>query len=270
MRLRKYFCLILFLTVCLGKSKAMYKELNSVCNGIGEKYISEIRILDNKNLTSKEKDLIAGDWNAFLIALICDQSVKEEVAWRLPYRLLERLGYLDLKKIVSEENSVKSLELIIKKKPALHRFPKKVAEYIYSAMHDVVSIYNGNVSLIWKEDKNAGHVIEKLKKFKGISHKKAALGVLILMRDFNLKFDNLEQVDIAADVHVTRVFSKMGLVENGAPELVVKKAREINPEFPGSLSSAFWVVGRNYCHSDKPNCDSCPFLKFCKAKSSMQ
>ncbi len=257
----------LLLITGLLECEAMYSELNKVCNELEKKYISEIRILDNKNLTSAEKDFISSNWNAFLIALICDQSVKEEIAWRLPYRLSERLGYFDFKKILSE-NNIETLESTIKKKPALHRFPKKVAEYIYSAICDVVKIYEGDVSLIWKEDNDAGHVIEKFKKFKGISHKKAALGVLLLMREFNLKFSNLEQVGIAADVHVTRVFSRMGLIEKEMPELVIEKAKKINPKFPGSLSSAFWIIGRKYCHPAEPSCISCPFFKFCKPNYS--
>ncbi len=76
-----------------------------------------------------------------MIALISDQSVKAEVAWRLPYYLSKRLGHFDFGKIAKEE-SAESLEAIIKEKPALHRYPRKMAEYIFFAIKKVVEDYN--------------------------------------------------------------------------------------------------------------------------------
>ena len=81
-------------------------------------------------LEREKRDFLLSDWNAFLIGLISDQSVKAEMAWRLPYSLSKRLGYFDFDRIVKEQ-SVESLETIIKEKPALHRYPKNMADYIF-------------------------------------------------------------------------------------------------------------------------------------------
>lgn len=56
--------------------------------------------------------------------------MKAEIAWRLPYYLSKRLGHFDFCRI-AEEETVESLETIIKEKPALHRYPRKMAEYIF-------------------------------------------------------------------------------------------------------------------------------------------
>ena len=83
-----------------------------------------------------------------MIGLIADQSVKAEIAWRLPYYLSKRLGYFDFNKIIKVQN-VESLEAIIKEKPALHRYPRKMAEYIFFAIKTIVEKYDSKVENIW-------------------------------------------------------------------------------------------------------------------------
>ena len=141
-------------------------------------------------LKREEKEFLLSGWNAFLIGLISDQSVKAEIAWRLPYYLSKRLGHFDFCRI-AEEETVESLETIIKEKPALHRYPRKMAEYIFFAVNKIVKEYYSDVENVWKNDLNAEQVVAKLEEFKGISHKKAALGTLLLVRDFGVALENL-------------------------------------------------------------------------------
>ena len=67
------------------------------------------------------------------------------------------------------------------------------------------------------------------------------------------------------DVHVKRVFGKLGFVKNHNDEdLIIYKAREINPTFPGMMDVACWDIGKKYCHPKNPECDNCPLKKICK------
>lgn len=151
-----------------------YEKLNEKCKEVAKKVIKDRGILSENMLNREESKFLLSDWNAFLIGLIADQSIKAEMAWRLPYYLSKRLGHFDFYKIVKEE-TVASLETIIKEKPALHRYPRKMAEYILFAVNKIVNDYNADAENIWKNDLNAENVVAKLGEFKGISHKKAAL-----------------------------------------------------------------------------------------------
>lgn len=163
-------------------------------------------------LKEEEKRFILDNLNAFVIGLISDQSVKAEVAWSLPYKLSERIGNFDFNKILSEYDE-SDIENFIKEKPALHRYPSRMANYIYSAMNDIVTKYDSNAENIWK-NKTASEIVSSLEQFQGISHKKASLGTLILVRDMNADILNKENIDIAYDIHIRRLFLRLGLVDN--------------------------------------------------------
>ena len=183
--------------------------LDEKCKEIAKDAIKDYSILSENMLKKEESYLLKTNWNAFLLGLIADQSVKAEMAWRLPYNLEKRLGYFDFERILKEE-SVESLENIIKEKPAL--------------------------------------------------------GTLLLVRDFGVSLENLSCIDIAYDVHVRRVFLRMGLVEKDNIKEVTEKARFICKNFSGSLTLPFWVVGREYCRPQNPKCSECRLSEFCEKK----
>jgi endonuclease-3 len=51
---------------------------------------------------------------------------------------------------------------------------------------------------------------------------------------------------------------RMGFVPADANnEMVIYKAREINPEFPGIIDFSCWEIGREWCRPQNPNCIEC-------------
>lgn len=218
-------------------------------------------ILKGNLLKENEKQFILNDLNAFIIGLISDQSVKAETAWSLPYKLSERLGNFDFKEILKKYNE-KTIEDIIIKKPSLHRYPSRMANYIYNAMNDIVIKYDSKAENIWK-NKTAAEIVESLEKFKGISHKKASLGALILVRDLGIDILDKENIDIAYDIHIRRLFLRLGLVDEDVQEKILEEARKIYPEFPGRLTTAFWTIGREFCRPTEPSCLICPLYECC-------
>ena len=56
---------------------------------------------------------------AFLLAVLFDQGIPAERAWRAPYDLLQRLGHLDPERIVAEPGAVAAA---VAQAPALHRY----------------------------------------------------------------------------------------------------------------------------------------------------
>lgn len=228
-------------------------------------YLQEIEdknsILKGDLVKEEEKQFILNNLNAFIIGLISDQSVKAETAWSLPYKLSERLGNFEFKEILKKYTE-KDIEDIIREKPSLHRYPSRMANYIYNAMNDIVTKYDSNAENIWK-NKTAAEIVESLEKFKGISHKKASLGTLILVRDLGIDIIDKENIDIAYDIHIRRLFLRLGLVDEDVQEKILEEARKIYPEFPGRLTTAFWTLGREFCRPTEPTCLICPLYECC-------
>ena len=223
---------------------------------------TENNILKGNLLKKEVKDFLINNPNAFLLGLISDQSVKAEIAWSLPYHLKERIGTFDFQKIVHLYDETK-LEQVIKSKPALHRYPSRMAVYLLSAIKDILEKYNGNAENIWK-NKTAAEVVKKLEEFKGISHKKASLGALILTRDLDINILDKQNIDIAYDTHIKKIFKRVGLVDDSTEENVLNSARKLNPDFPGELTTAFWTIGREYCYASNPACLLCPLNNLCE------
>ncbi len=222
---------------------------------------TESSILKGDLLSQNEKEFVLNNPNAFLIGLISDQSVKAELAWSLPYKLSQRLNTFDLNKILKDFDT-DSLEAIIKEKPALHRYPNRMAMYIYEAIKKIITEYSGNAQNIW-DNKSAKEIVDSLEQFKGISHKKASLGTLILIRDLNANIIDKENVDIAYDIHIRRLFLRLGLVDNDIQEEVLESAKRMNPKFPGELTTGFWHIGREICRPTNPSCLICPLFSEC-------
>ena len=222
-------------------------------------------ILKGNLLDEKENRFVVENANAFIIGLIADQSVKAEIAWSLPYRLKMRINSFDFDYIVNSL-TIEDLEKIIKEKPALHRYPHKMATYIYKAMKKILREYNGDASEIWN-GQSADVIVRRFEEFDGISHKKASLGTLLLIRDLDKEISNKQYIDIAYDVHIRRIFLRMGLVDKDTQDNVIEAARKINPDFPGELTTSFWAIGRHFCHPTNPDCDNCPLNECCNEHS---
>lgn len=73
-----------------------------------------------------------------------------------------------------------------------------------------------------------------------------------------------ENIDIVYDLHIRRIFSRMGLCKKYSMNEAVTAARILNPGFPGYLTSSLWAIGRQICRPTNPQCDNCPINKFCE------
>jgi endonuclease III len=72
--------------------------------------------------------------------------------------------------------------------------------------------------------------------FNGIGSKIASMAANALARDFKVPFRDYYSIDISADVHVRRVFGRLGLPSPDATvEQLIFRARALHPQFPGLL-----------------------------------
>lgn len=204
--------------------------------------------------------MIITDPFAFLLAVIFDQGIPAERAWRAPYELLQRLGHLDPARIYSDADAVRAA---VAQPPVLHRYREKMPAWLVSAAGIVLTDYGGDSGRIWNDEPTARELQRRLDRFPGIGQKKAAMAVEILERDLRVPIRELGGSDIAYDVHVRRVFLRTGLAQYDDLEHMVDVARRANPERPGAIDYPAWLVGRQWCHAGLPNCPACSIRHAC-------
>jgi endonuclease III len=67
-----------------------------------------------------------------------------------------------------------------------------------------------------------------------------------------------------SDIHVNRVFQRLGLIaEDQGSDILIYKARELHPEYPGIFDLSYWEIGRNWCRPNNPNCSECLMKDVC-------
>jgi endonuclease-3 len=96
--------------------------------------------------------------------------------------------------------------------------------------------------------------IEDLCKFKGVGRKTANL---VLSRGFN-------KPAICVDVHVHRIFNRLGYVKTKTPEETEFALRAKLPvKHWIDINTLIVTHGQNVCKPTRPNCAECPIEKFC-------
>lgn len=205
--------------------------------------------------------LIKNNYLAFLFAVILDQGIKAEKAWEKPYFLSQRLGHLDLYKIAAMSDS--EIMDIFEQKPKLHRFPKVMAVRIKKACQIILKKYDGKVENIWNDNPRTDDLQRRFDEFVGIGQKKASMATNILARDFCIPVKDKKGIDVLYDIHVRKVFLRSGLVDKDELDLIVEIARELSPDYPGALDLPAWIIGREYCSNNTPQCQACPINQAC-------
>ena len=123
-------------------------------------------------------------------------------------------------------------------------FYKNKAGQIIELSKILVEKYNGKVPCD----------IDELCKFKGVGRKTANL---VLSRGFNTPA-------ICVDVHVHRIFNRLGYLKTKTPEETEFALREKLPIKYWILINTLLVThGQNVCKPTKPQCDNCPVEKYC-------
>ncbi len=213
---------------------------------------------DNKNeLVSDLKDYP----HAFVLACIMDRQITAERAWGIPYEIKKIIGSFDIN--VLDKISLEEYKTIFNKNN-LHRFNDSMAIVFYNAVHRIVDDYNSDASNIWKDKPSSATVVSRFLEFDGVGIKIATMATNILSRVFKIELSDYYSIDISPDVHVKRVFKRMGLVNDiNNVDKIIYKAKSISPEFPGVLDLTCWKLGKETCRPKNPKCDMCNFKIEC-------
>ena len=85
---------------------------------------------------------------ALLLAMLLDQQIPMEWAFKSPVRLAERLGgELDASAIAAMDPA--DLEAVFGTKPALHRFPAAMARRAHEMCRHIAEEYDGDAGALW-------------------------------------------------------------------------------------------------------------------------
>jgi endonuclease III len=193
--------------------------------------------------------------HAYVLACLMDRQIKAERAWIIPYQIYKEISSFELTDL--EHIQLEEFKSIFNRKK-LHRFNDTMAEIFHSAVIDIRRKYKGNASTIWNNCPSSSSVVYKFLEFKGSGIKISTMAANILARQFRIPFSDYYSIDISPDVHIIRVMKRMGFVpENATNDMVIYKARELNPEFPGIIDFSCWEIGRNWCRPKNPICNEC-------------
>jgi len=124
------------------------------------------------------------DGTALLIGMLLDQQVPMEWAFNGPWTLKSRLGHLDAKKIAAmDPNEFLTLCL---QKPAIHRFPKSMAQRIQAMCIVLADKYKGKGENMWADVTDAQVLFERLRELPGFGEEKAQIFVALLGKRFDI------------------------------------------------------------------------------------
>lgn len=197
----------------------------------------------------------------FVLACVMDRQIKAERAWKIPYSISMKINDFSFKGLLKlSENDL----LILFQENRLHRFNETMAKLFYKAVQKIHKDYNDNASLIWKENLSSEKIAHRFLQFEGIGPKISSMATNILAREYRIPMNDKVGIDISPDVHVRRVFTRLGLIsKNSTNEQLINCARELNPSYPGIFDPSAWEIGRDWCRPQNPSCNHCYLNEFC-------
>jgi uncharacterized HhH-GPD family protein len=132
--------------------------------------------------SDEANELIAKDPMALLIGFSLDQQITVGQAFIGPLRLRERLGTLDAEAIAAAE-----LESLFREKPAIHRFPAKMAERVHQLAVHLRDNYDGDAARVWTDAGDARQLRANLSALPGFGDMKIKSLAAVLANRFGVR-----------------------------------------------------------------------------------
>ncbi len=200
--------------------------------------------------------------HAFVIGCVVDRQIPAKRAWAIPCRLKERIGSFDFAKLYGMKKEEWFHHFNVP--DSLHRYKEKMPKCVYDAIQIIGDVYDGDASKMWSGRPPSATVVYRFLQIHGVGPKIATMAANILARDFKIRFKDYYSIDISVDVHIRRVFYRLGLTKKSASsDEITYKARELHPEFPGLLDFPCWNIGKNWCKPRNPKCGQCYMNPVC-------
>lgn len=199
-----------------------------------------VEILQNANQQRSEfVNLMECFHNPYLVLIACILSLRTNDKTTYP----ATLRMLELAKTPQEMMNISEGDLANAIYPV--GFYKNKAKQIIELSKTIVEKLNGKVP----------DTIENLIKFNGVGRKTANL---VLAKGFGIPA-------ICVDVHVHRIFNRIGYVITKTPDETEFALREKLPQkYWLDINTLMVTHGQNVCKPTKPKCDECPIREYCE------
>ena len=199
-----------------------------------------IEILQSANQPRSEfVNLMETFHNPYLVLIACILSLRtnDKTTYPATLRMLELAKTPQEMAKVSEEDLANAIYPV--------GFYKNKAKQIIELSKTIVEKLNGKVP----------DTIENLTKFNGVGRKTANL---VLAKGFGIPA-------ICVDVHVHRIFNRIGYVNTKTPDETEFALREKLPQkYWLDINTLMVTHGQNVCKPTKPKCDECPIREYCE------
>ena len=176
--------------------------------------------------------------NPYLVLIACILSLRtnDKTTYPATLRMLELAKTPDQMMKVKEEDLAKAIYPV--------GFYQNKAGQIIELSKILVEKYNGKVP----------DSIDELCKFRGVGRKTANL---VMTLGFGVPA-------ICVDVHVHRIFNRLGYVKTKTPEETEFALREKLPQkYWIDINTLLVTHGQNVCKPIKPKCSECPIARYC-------
>ena len=129
--------------------------------------------------------LIATDPNALLIGFVLDQQITVQQAFLGPLIIRQRLGTLDPNALARMESE--RVAAAFAKPPAVHRYPRSMAERVQRLCAVLSEKYGGDASAIWRDVADAAELRRRLTELPGFGAQKVTSVVSVLAKQFGIR-----------------------------------------------------------------------------------
>jgi uncharacterized HhH-GPD family protein len=126
--------------------------------------------------------LIASNPMALLVGFALDQQVTVQQAFMGPLRLRERVGSLDPATLAAAD-----LEPAFREKPAIHRYPAKMAERVRALAEHVRDNYGGDASRVWRDARDAAELRRNIAALPGFGEMKIKSLAAVLANRYSVE-----------------------------------------------------------------------------------
>ncbi|HEY6378237.1 MAG TPA: HhH-GPD-type base excision DNA repair protein, partial [Candidatus Dormibacteraeota bacterium] len=122
--------------------------------------------------------LLVDDPNALLIGFCLDQQITLQHAFLGPLTIRQRLGTLDVARLARMDTD--RMRAAFSTPPAIHRFPRSMAERVQRLCAMLAAEYGGDGSRVWREAADARTLERRLTALPGIGPMKARTMINVL------------------------------------------------------------------------------------------
>lgn len=136
-------------------------------------------------------ELLASDPLALLLGMMLDQQIPMEKALLGPHLLTQRMGGLDVAGVADADPD--DLQVIFRGPPALHRFPKAMAERAQALCAALEADHGGRAEEVWEGAADGADLLGRLQALPGFGEEKSRVFVALLAKRFGVRPDGWEQ-----------------------------------------------------------------------------